>query len=121
MPAQACNSGLKQFSLYALKAIYSLGCGTRCDSEELHLGSAAQVNVVCHKTRLLRILLKKERNVPLLVIWTNQRKALPPDEAVKCSQTQNCCPSLTACNVQRQSIWYLAFLSLASMSQTAGL
>ena len=43
----------------------------------------AQVRVVCHRTRLLRILLKKEPNVPLLVIWTNQQKALPPDETVK--------------------------------------
>ena len=32
---------------------------------------------------LVSIVLKKEPNVPLLVIWTRQRKVLAPDDAVK--------------------------------------
>ena len=39
--------------------------------------------MVCHKTKLVSILLKEEPNVPLLVIWTKQRKVLSPDDAVK--------------------------------------
>ena len=42
-----------------------------------HPGLKAQVSVVCHtvvchKTKLVRFLLKEEPNVPLLVIWTRQ-------------------------------------------------
>ncbi len=38
---------------------------------------------MCHKTKLVSILLQEEPNVPLLVIWTKQRKVLSPDDAVK--------------------------------------
>ena len=51
---------------------YSLGCGASCDSSDI-----LAWNVVCHKTKLVSILLKQEPNVSLLVIWTKQRKVLP--------------------------------------------
>ena len=41
------------------------------------------MNVVCHKIKLVGILLKEEPHVPLLIIWAKQRKVLPPDDAIK--------------------------------------
>ena len=35
------------------------------------------------KPSLVSILLKEEPHVPLLVIWTKQRKILSPDDAIK--------------------------------------
>ena len=40
------------------------------------------MNVVCHKTKVVSVLLKEEPNVPLLVIWTRQKEVLPPDNSV---------------------------------------
>ena len=52
---------------------YSLGIGGRCE---------AQVDVVCNKTKLMRVLLKKEPNVSLLLVWAKQGKALLRNDAV---------------------------------------
>ena len=35
-----------------------------------HSGLKTQVYVVCDKTKLVRLMFKKEPNVPLLVDWT---------------------------------------------------
>ena len=39
---------------------YSLGCGARCDFTR-RPGLEAQVNVVCHNTKLVRVVLKAYR------------------------------------------------------------
>ena len=67
------------------------GVGPDVTSWQPGPGLEAQVNVVCHKTKLMRAVLKEERNVPLLVIWLKQRKVLPPDDAVKGAVKQKAC------------------------------
>ena len=44
-----------------------------------HSGLEAQMNVVCHNTKLVRNLLEEEPNVSLLIVWSKQRKVLPPN------------------------------------------
>jgi len=40
-------------------------------------------NVVCNKTKLVGVLFEKEPNVPLLVVWTKERKVLTSNDAIK--------------------------------------
>ena len=63
---------------------YSLGCGAKCDSSVAHhIHPKAQVNVVCHNTKLAKILFKQEPNVPLCIFGPNSEKYCPPDDTVK--------------------------------------
>ena len=68
------------------------------------LGSTG--DVVCHKTRLVGILLKEEPNVPLLVIWAKQRRVVPPDDAIKgslCNLAQHL--SLDSADLHGKPTW----------------